>query len=52
MYDYDKNGMISKEDIRTMLSYVPMSSFVQNKVSAEGILTREGCGNEQFMDRV
>jgi hypothetical protein len=26
LYDFDKDGLVSKEDIRTVLSYVPLKS--------------------------
>ena len=26
LYDFDKDGLISKEDVRTVLSYVPLNS--------------------------
>ena len=29
-YDFDKDGQISKEDIRTVLSYVSLSQEIQN----------------------
>ena len=40
MYDYDRNGKITKEDIRTLLSYVPITTFAKKKGSVEGLLTR------------
>ena len=31
-YDFDKDGIISKEDVRTVLSYIPLNT--RNKVSS------------------
>lgn len=31
MYDFDGNGLISKEAVRTVLSYVPISSGYMDK---------------------
>ena len=42
MYDFDGNGIISKEDIRTMLSYVPLS--VMTHGHKEGNFTHNGGG--------
>jgi Ca2+-binding EF-hand superfamily protein len=33
LYDFDKDGMISKEDVRVVLSYIPLN--VKSKVSSE-----------------
>ena len=32
-YDFDKDGYISKEDVRTVLSYIPLNT--RSKVSSE-----------------
>ena len=44
MYDFDGNGLISKEDIRTMLSYVPLSTIADNSSMKEGLFTQHGGG--------
>ena len=44
MYDFDGNGLITKEDIRTMLSYVPLSTMSENTGIKEGLFTRNGGG--------
>jgi Ca2+-binding EF-hand superfamily protein len=31
LYDFDKDGLISKEDVRTVLSYVPLNSKGKNE---------------------
>ena len=33
LYDFDKDGFISKEDVRVVLSYIPLN--VRSKVSSE-----------------
>jgi Ca2+-binding EF-hand superfamily protein len=36
IYDFDKDGLISKEDVRTVLSYVPLNSKTKtNKLKFE-----------------
>ena len=44
MYDFDGNGLITKEDIRTMLSYVPLTTISDNEGLKEGFFTRNGGG--------
>ena len=46
MYDFDNDGYISKEDMRTILSYVPIKNkLINNQVSEpEGKFTLEGGG--------
>lgn len=43
-YDFDKDGLISKEDVRTVLSYVPLNT------KKTGDSMRKG--QEEFVDRV
>ena len=45
MYDFDGDGSISKEDIRTMMSYVPLSTIADNDGIKEGFFTRNGGGS-------
>ena len=52
MYDCDKNGLISQEDIRLMLSYVPMQTIEQLGHCKEGIYTCGGGGHDSYYDRV
>jgi len=33
LYDFDKDGLISKEDVRVVLSYIPLN--VRSKVNSE-----------------
>ena len=47
IYDFDNDQIISREDIRTVLSYVPLSEILSNKKlngRKEGIFTRSGGG--------
>jgi Ca2+-binding EF-hand superfamily protein len=51
MYDFDGNGLITKEDIRTMMSYVPLATFIESRGRKEGLFTRGGGGHEDYRDR-
>ena len=47
IYDFDNDQIISREDIRIVLSYVPLSEILLNKKLSgrkEGIFTRNGGG--------
>jgi Ca2+-binding EF-hand superfamily protein len=52
MYDFDANGIISKEDIRTMLSYVPLSTIAESTAKKEGLFTQLGGGFDAYFDRI
>jgi Ca2+-binding EF-hand superfamily protein len=43
-YDFDKDGFIRKEDVRLVLTHVPIEKTVLGHVEAEGRFTREGGG--------
>lgn len=45
IYDFDKDGFISKEDVRLILSHIPIEKTVVGNVNAEGKFTQEGGGN-------
>lgn len=47
LYDFDKNGLISREDIRTVLSYVAIDP--KNKQNRNNVLK---FGSQSFEDRV
>eukprot|EP00826_Nyctotherus_ovalis_P049919 TRINITY_DN6069_c0_g4_i3.p1 TRINITY_DN6069_c0_g4~~TRINITY_DN6069_c0_g4_i3.p1 ORF type:complete len:652 (-),score=187.44 TRINITY_DN6069_c0_g4_i3:687-2642(-) len=51
LYDFDADGYVSKEDVRLLLSYVPIKSSAETR-QEEGRLTFEGAGTEEFLDRV
>ena len=38
-YDFDKDGYIIKEDVRLILSHVPITNTVSGKTSEEGTFT-------------
>lgn len=48
IYDFDKDNLISSEDIRTLLSHVPLSQLITPKkveeVNTEGAYTKAGGG--------
>lgn len=47
IYDFDDDGVISREDIRVLLSYVPLAEILadkKNKGRKEGMFTRSGGG--------
>lgn len=52
MYDFDRDGYITKEDVRLILSHIPIVNTVNNKTECEGTFTKEGGGNQVFLDRV
>ena len=43
-YDFDRDGYITKEDVRLILSHIPIVNTVNNKTEAEGTFTKEGGG--------
>jgi len=47
IYDFDDDGIISREDIRVLLSYVPLAEILADKKDKgrkEGIFTKNGGG--------
>ena len=45
MYDFDKDGYIKKEDVRLVLSYIPIEKSILGKSTAdEGKFSQEGGG--------
>lgn len=43
-YDFDKDGFIKKEDVRLVLSHIPIEKTLHGAVEAEGRFTRDGGG--------
>lgn len=43
-YDFDRDGYITKEDVRLILSHVPIVNQVEGKSVNEGSFTRDGGG--------
>jgi len=53
IYDFDKDGCITKDEIKTVLCYVPINKILEGKqIRKEGKFTQEGGGNEVYLDRV
>ena len=52
IYDFDKDGYITKEDVRIILSYIPILKDKSTKGDKEGIYNQEGGGVEDFSMRI
>ena len=53
MYDFDHDGLISREDIRLVLSFIPTNAGASSpKSQQEGKYTKEGGGFEDYQDRL
>jgi Ca2+-binding EF-hand superfamily protein len=52
IYDFDKDGYITKEDVRIILSYIPILKDKATGGSKEGIYNQEGGGVEDFSMRI
>lgn len=52
VYDFDRDGYITKEDVRLILSHIPIVNTITNQTVSEGTFTRDGGGNQVFLDRV
>lgn len=50
IYDFDRDGFITKEDISSILSYMPVLN--STPVISEGKFTSEGGSATDFKDRV
>jgi hypothetical protein len=50
MYDFDEDGLISKTDITTIISCMPVAQ--NNRIRSEGKYTTEGGGAQNFQERV
>ena len=50
MYDFDQDGMITKVDITTIISCMPVAQ--NNRIRSEGKFTTEGGGAQNFQERV
>ncbi len=52
IYDFDNDGLVSREDIRVLLSYVPLSQILADKKDEgrkEGAFTKSGGGLYGFL---
>jgi hypothetical protein len=52
MYDFDRDGYIIQEDVRLILSHVPIENQVQGSVAKEGQFTMAGGGSQVYLDRL
>lgn len=55
IYDFDKDGYVRKEDIRLILTHIPISDSTteeNNKGDHEGDFAKYGVGNDGFLDRI
>lgn len=52
IYDFDKDGYITKEDVRIILSYIPILKDKASTGGKEGIYNQEGGGVEDFSMRI
>jgi Ca2+-binding EF-hand superfamily protein len=50
IYDFDADGYVSKDDISTILSYMPVTKTTQ--IDGEGLFTQEGGGAQDFRERL
>ena len=51
-YDFDFDGFIEQEDVRIVLSHVPIERSVEGNMAAEGTFTMEGGGGQVYLDRL
>jgi hypothetical protein len=51
-YDFDKDGYIIQEDVRLILSHIPITNTLVGSVAQEGSFTQEGGGSSIFLDRI
>ena len=52
IYDFDRDGQITKEDVRIILSYIPALRDKDKKKEKEGVFSQEGGGDENFETRI
>lgn len=54
IYDFDRDGFVNKEDIRIVLTFVPVSVLTGQSSGSkdEGLYSQEGGGGLNFEDRV
>lgn len=52
IYDFDKDGYITKEDVRIILSYIPILKEANKAAKKEGVFSQEGGGDENFETRI
>lgn len=52
IYDFDKDGFIFKEDVRLVLSHMPIEQSLDIHQEHEGKFTSAGGGSQVFLDRI
>lgn len=52
MYDFDRDGYITREDVRLILTHIPICTSTSGTGVKEGAFTQEGGARNVFMDRV
>lgn len=52
IYDFDRDGYITKEDVHIILNYIPTLKAKKDKKTKEGVYTTEGGGDENFEIRI
>lgn len=52
MYDFDSDGYIDKEDVRLVMSHIPVDNSVKGEMAGEGRFTQDIGNNTQFFDRI
>ena len=52
IYDFDRDGYITKEDVRLILSHIPIVNTMNGKGIKEGTFTQESGNNVVFLDRI
>lgn len=51
-YDFDRDGYIIPEDVRLILSHVPIENSIVGNLAKEGAFTQMGGGAQVFLDRL
>jgi Ca2+-binding EF-hand superfamily protein len=52
IYDFDKDGYITRDDVKIILSHIPIENSVINNNISEGAFTMTGGGSQVFLDRL
>lgn len=52
LYDFDRDSYIIPDDVRLILSHIPIENTVAGHVRKEGHFTQSGGGSQVFLDRL
>jgi Ca2+-binding EF-hand superfamily protein len=52
MYDFDSDGYIDKEDVRLIMTHIPVDNTIQENLLQEGKYSSESGANRLFLDRI